>query len=220
MTIAGNYAHITRNTFRGSYSPTVAYGYDGCAFEIFGGGSNLVDYNLAIDNESLTELGIGSSTSLCAHADNNTFAYNVVYTNLPFKTEGIDQHGNEAFGPIYGTKVYNNSISLLGPDSDSIRCGNCTSSMMWVRNNAAYQPGSGAYWNLSAADEDYNILYGKAVVGPHSLNVNPLFVSTTDVHLQSGSPAIDHGMFIANTVDFDGKAVPAGAATDIGAYER
>ncbi|MDD5673577.1 MAG: right-handed parallel beta-helix repeat-containing protein [Chitinivibrionales bacterium] len=49
---------------------------------------------------------------------------------------------------------------------------------------------------------------------------NPLFVSATDYHLQSGSRAIGAGLTLSSvTMDFDGNARSAGTAYDIGAYQ-
>ncbi len=51
----------------------------------------------------------------------------------------------------------------------------------------------------------------------HSVNANPLLVSSTDFHLQVGSPAKDTGVQLGYQVDFDGTAI--GYLPDIGAYE-
>src|SRR4030042_867425 len=50
---------------------------------------------------------------------------------------------------------------------------------------------------------------------------DPLFISTTDFHLQSSSPAIDHGATLSSffTTDLEGTTRPVGVAWDIGAYE-
>ena len=50
-------------------------------------------------------------------------------------------------------------------------------------------------------------------------NIDPMFVSATDYHLQAGSPAIDAGATVAVTDDFDGNPRPQGQAYDIGAFE-
>ena len=53
---------------------------------------------------------------------------------------------------------------------------------------------------------------------PNSISVNPLVVSTTDLHLQAGSPLLGQGVSIAGiTTDFDGETRPA--TPDIGADE-
>ena len=47
---------------------------------------------------------------------------------------------------------------------------------------------------------------------------DPLFVSPTDFHLQSGSPALGVGLNVGVTTDFDD--LPRGAMPDLGAFER
>lgn len=51
----------------------------------------------------------------------------------------------------------------------------------------------------------------------HSANSNPLFVSASDFHLLSGSPAIDSGTDVGLTSDYAGN--PIYGLPDIGAYE-
>ena len=50
---------------------------------------------------------------------------------------------------------------------------------------------------------------------------DPLFVDLTrrDLHLQANSPAIDLGVDLSYTRDYDGNPVPIGPAPDAGAYE-
>ena len=57
------------------------------------------------------------------------------------------------------------------------------------------------------------------LVQTNNLAVNPVFVSSTDFHLQSVSPLIDRGLDVGLTVDYDSVAIPIGSAPDIGAYE-
>jgi len=53
----------------------------------------------------------------------------------------------------------------------------------------------------------------------HSISADPLFISTSDFHLQSGSPAINAGVTIATvTDDYDGVS-RTNNTYDIGAYE-
>jgi len=117
-----------------------------------------------------------------------------------------------------------------------------------VRNNILYNrnPARGGITYLdpidvTSTDSDYNIMDrvtpddGNTVYTlaqwqamghePHSLSVPlaNLFVNPAiaDYHLVAASPAIDAGQTLADvTVDIEGNPRPAGAASDIGAYER
>jgi len=63
-------------------------------------------------------------------------------------------------------------------------------------------------------------LSGFAYTTANTIQKDPLFVSTTDYHLQSPSPAIDAGQTLASvTQDFAGNPRPSGTKPDIGAYE-
>jgi hypothetical protein len=50
---------------------------------------------------------------------------------------------------------------------------------------------------------------------------DPLFIDLNkkDYHLNKKSPAIDAGINLNYTIDYDGKKVPRGSAPDIGAYK-
>jgi hypothetical protein len=116
-------------------------------------------------------------------------------------------------------------------------------SNIFIRNNILV----GAYlypvyfsYNLPGTDTSFSVLNnlyysnGTNAIGYNGMNIgdisgftlsnptpaNPLFVSTTDFHLQGTSPAIGTGIHITTppiTTDFEG--VPIGNPPDIGAYE-
>ena len=50
-----------------------------------------------------------------------------------------------------------------------------------------------------------------------NITTDPAFVSTTDFHLQAGSPCINAGIDVGLTTDYDGQAVSD--PPEIGAYE-
>lgn len=74
-------------------------------------------------------------------------------------------------------------------------------------------------------DEDYNLIYDSGEKAYYGLLQGPNSITEQDPKLkndfkiQSDSPAIDAGVFIGQTADFDGKRVPNGAMPDIGAFE-
>jgi hypothetical protein len=55
----------------------------------------------------------------------------------------------------------------------------------------------------------------------NSSSADPIFVGASDLHLQAGSPMIDHAVTLPGiTLDYDGDTRPSGIANDIGADER
>ncbi len=78
---------------------------------------------------------------------------------------------------------------------------------------------------ISGTSIDYNVFQQGAATdtsGTHALIVaDPRFAgaSTNDFHLLSGSACIDAGTSVGLVQDYDGNAIPQGAAPDIGAYE-
>ena len=90
-----------------------------------------------------------------------------------------------------------------------------TYDLFWIENNilynnvsanAIYYRSGKAITNLTGWSPQTNILAG-----------DPLFVSTTNFHLQAGSPAINAGTNVSLPTDFDGRTV--GNPPEIGAYE-
>jgi hypothetical protein len=91
-----------------------------------------------------------------------------------------------------------------------------------IQNNLFYASGPSIYLGLSNVTVSNNGYFTAAFNGAAgSSNVtgtNPSFVNPTqDFHLKQGSPAIDKGVWVNLTVDFDGK--PRAAVPDLGAYE-
>jgi len=80
--------------------------------------------------------------------------------------------------------------------------------------------------DTSAITGSNNLFFGGGGMVPGALvgtvTGDPMLVapSAHDFRLQAGSAAIDHGIATSATTDFDGNPRPAGAAFDIGAYER
>ncbi|MDD3891218.1 MAG: T9SS type A sorting domain-containing protein [Bacteroidales bacterium] len=76
------------------------------------------------------------------------------------------------------------------------------------------------YSDASKITTSYTNIYPTAFLsGTYNKNQNPLFVSSTDYHLQSTSPAINAGTIGTYAYDFDGIARPQGSAWDMGIYE-
>ena len=55
----------------------------------------------------------------------------------------------------------------------------------------------------------------------NNIQLDPKFINAIkgNFHLEYFSPAIDNGVFVGLTMDFDGITVPQGTQVDIGAFE-
>jgi hypothetical protein len=153
---------------------------------------------------------------------------------------GAGQYG----APIRNCKIFHNvfvydiyGIKAFGPTDDtSNHFGNNIISV--GVNGRAYWVGTRAFSNaLANYNIDYDLMFGpssgtlivewgtgtfytlaqwraNSTNGDHSIVANPLFVSSSDYHLQAGSPCIDAGVVQSGV----GQSI-VGAAPDIGAYE-
>jgi len=84
-----------------------------------------------------------------------------------------------------------------------------------INNNCLYQTsGNLILYNGSYKTWSYWQGYGFDTNG---INANPLFISSSDFHLQSGSPAINAGVDVGLTTDYLGHSIVG--LPDIGAYE-
>jgi hypothetical protein len=221
----GDRNEIAFNRISGHDAFSYDYGRDGGAVEIYGGQNNHIHHNVAEQNDAFTELGDARSA-------NNTFAYNLVRSTLTSSTFLVTRGAASSFGPVLGTRAYNNTVYLTGASSQGFVChAGCSASILVMRNNVIQAVAKVGYAD-AAFDEDYDLFFGGQLQftrGAHSLVADPRFASpsTGDFHLLSTSPAIDSGLAgLAYSVDLDGRAVPLDgngdgtAVVDRGAYER
>ncbi len=90
----------------------------------------------------------------------------------------------------------------------------------WTMDYNLYYPDSSEIFFRNASGSTNFAGWKKATSQDgHSMVSDPLFVSTSDFHLQPTSPAINAGANVGLTTDYEGKTVPFGPVPDIGAYE-
>ena len=196
----------------------------------------IVRYNTVYATIGGTPIGMYIANGPGGSPTNIQVYYNVVY-NI-YRGIGIEGTCN---GIVYNNTVYNSA------DYDYYINNGTTA--LTLKNNVAKNTGGATNRNLRLVDttnktidyNDWNVTSGifaavststtysswaayQAALAPidaHSINTDPLFVSTAtpDFHLQSSSLAINAGIDVGLTSDFDGNTVPAGAAPDMGAYE-
>lgn len=182
----------------------------GQAILLDGGTGDITVYNNVIYNTPLPDSHVyddiialrGSGSMLNAHLYNNT-----VYANPNYTAQGWILGIGTYMGDFCPKRLtlYNN-IFVVTDAKD-----------LYARNEPA---------RSCKADiiSDYNIWYGSRYQMPvfrgvHDRSVNPR-ISSRDLRLQKGSPAIGKGCPIKIVgTDIDGRTRPIGQAMDIGAYE-
>lgn len=225
--INGNDNELSGNTISGSTAVSYDYGLDGGAIEIYNGNRNNIHHNVALDNNSFSEIGRSSGT-----ADGNIFRYNLVRSTCGAncaEAKGLIARGTgTSFGPTNGTVFEFNTVYLNGPQSQSVVChAGCPSSTV-IRANILVGVKNALWINGSGWTEKQNVLNGPInfLANSTSTTAPARFVNApTDLHLTSTSPAIDRAGTSSSTLDLAGGAVPQNgdctgtAAADSGAYE-
>lgn len=224
IALHGDRTEVAYNTISGSDAFSYDYGRDGSAVEVYGGRSNFIHHNLAVDNQSFTELGN-------SRAADNTYTANVVRSSLPTSTFLVTRGASTGLGPVLGTEVYNNTVYETGASSQGFVCyAGCSADVLVMRNNLIQAAWKAGYAD-APFDENTDLFYGgvtQFTLGAASLVANPRFVdpSAGDLHLKATSPAVDAGVDVGLSRDFEDVAVPQDgngdgqAIPDLGAFER
>ncbi|MGW0806076.1 choice-of-anchor Q domain-containing protein [Nonomuraea sp. NPDC002799] len=235
--VHGDDSNIAWNEIRGSYAFSYDYGMDGAAVEIFLGSNNRIHHNIAVDNETFTELGTSrelnddGSPSDPDGTAGNIFEYNVItgpQTQGGLVTRGPQEPGEEpdVNGPVLGTVFRNNSVRLTHAASQGVVCdAGCTNAHLSMSQNivqAVLKTGYGP----NVTDIHHNVFFGAAqhqMGGTNNVTADPLFDLANTAHplsLRAGSPAIDRGVTRFSDDDVTGRAIDGSdGAVDAGAYE-
>ncbi|GIW62019.1 MAG: hypothetical protein KatS3mg089_0871 [Patescibacteria group bacterium] len=220
--IHGKDNEIAYNTLSGQDACSYDYGRDGADIEVYKGQRNNIHHNIGSNSDAFTELGGDSSIK----AADNIYAYNVFTSSLNKSIFLVTRGSGVKYGPVYRTKLYNNSVYLTGGSSQGFVChAGCSSEILTMRNNIIKAGQKDGYAD-GTFDENYNLYGGTSqqfTLGPNSKKADPRFTSTINLHLQAGSPAIDAGSQDSISAgyrnDLDNTPVPQGSAVDMGAYE-
>jgi hypothetical protein len=218
--INNSYNEISHNRLERCIGKSYDYGTDGSAFEFYSNADgNSIHHNWAAESDVFLEAGRGS-------LKNNTIAYNVSLNNRRFST--LQLTGSN----VANLRVENNTIieNQLSGANDWIIFyfkGTPNQQIFLLRNNILYLDGRFVVSNQTAFLHAHNLYYlanGAQIsytLGQEEKRGNPLFTSLAgnDFSLQSSSPAINAGIDLGYTIDYQGSAVPYGPAPDIGAFE-
>ena len=205
-------------------APSYDYGHDGGGVELYGSNidNNYIHHNYIENADGVIEIG-GRSGS----AANNTVAYNVLVNN---HGRVLTVHLSGTYGStITNFRFENNTIVESDPSNLGLFwfSANPSAGAINMRNNIFYKNG-GTVSNRDGYAHTHNLYYftGGATLGGISLGANeqvanPQFVNLNggDFHLQSTSPAINRGVNLNYTQDYNNAPVPQGSAPDLGAFE-
>ncbi|MEV6156475.1 hypothetical protein AB0L53_39640 [Nonomuraea sp. NPDC052129] len=234
MLVQGDDSNIGWNTITGSVAFSYDYEFDGAAVEIFMGSRNYVHHNLALDNDTFTELGTSrnddGSTNDPDGTSGNVFEYNGIYgdkTRSGIVTRGpVKDNGEiETNGPVFGTVFRNNSMNLPNPDAEGVVCyASCTNAHFKLSQNIVVAGKKSAYADSTFTANDHNVFYGgqyQMTAGTANVRKDPKFDTDPNrpLRLLSGSPAIGLGVKKFNPIDLDGAPVGGNGTIEAGAYE-
>ncbi|MFE4543900.1 choice-of-anchor Q domain-containing protein [Arthrobacter sp. NPDC056727] len=225
--INGNDNEFAGNTVTGSTAFSYDFSRDGSAFEIYNGSRNNIHNNKAIDNNVFSEIGRSNGA-----ADGNVFRYNLIRSSCGAEcaeAAGLIIRGpGTRFGPTNSTTFEFNTVWLNGSHSRGVVChASCPSSTV-IRANILVAVRDALWLDGSGWTEQSNVVNGPSNVPlDNSSTAAPAeFVNPPeDLHLTSGSPAIDRAANSPSGVDLDQVAVPqsgqcsGSGQADAGAYE-
>lgn len=220
------------------YRNLVYNSYQGIGLQTTGGtGGNSIYYNLAY---AYIVNGIGD------YADGNPTNRNTFYNNSVYHSPSADNNPAYTGHGFYvqdvsnghGKATFANNICYNAVANEESHCFfitvNSGTVSVWANNNI-WGATSGAV-NVRAMATSYTDLatYQAGVQGDAhfgnlsgtqagtesaSLFSDPLLYSSSNLQLQSSSPAINAGVNVTLTTDYAGTTVPFGRGPDIGAYE-
>jgi hypothetical protein len=225
IAVQGDDSVIADNDITGSYVCSRVWGRDGAAIEIYAGQRNRVLRNISRDNHIFTEMGD-------PRAADNVYAYNLVSTGLAGAKFLTTRGDGTRYGPVYGTKVWNNIVHLTASDTWGVYCySHCNSAVLSMKNNILWVNGTIGYSD-GPFDESHNVFWRgdgrpsvRFTMAASSIKADPQWVApgSGDYRLRSTSPAINNASNVAVnsglTTDLAGIKVPQGGAPDRGGYE-
>ena len=220
---------VSYNRIYRASGPSYDYGTDGSAFELYGNVNNTYVHNNWIEDSSNGfEVG-GAAGGATAH--NVKIAYNVFVNS---GLAGIHVVGKFA-SDLSNFRVENNTIVDVDRSGTLIWMASAPGpGDFYFRNNIVV---AGDLWGVSgvAIERSYNLYRVSEssnfyVQGNNSLRTgevfadppDPLFVDLNNgnFRLQNGSPAINRGINVGHTIDYDGSALAdADGNVDAGAFE-
>jgi hypothetical protein len=227
---------ISYNRLENLEAPSYDYGLDGGAIEIYQHGDNsYIHHNWSRNSEGFME--ISADPNQAASANGIVVAYNIIINSRDLTA--FHATGDKFAMPTDDLRFENNTFvdTRAYPEPPCIIWvgGTPTAGALKMRNNIFYL---GSYGSILAASNmsftwthSNNLFYYVTPLAqgswyPYHMDTtektaDPLFVNVgaADFHLSPGSLAVNNGMNLGYSSDFDSKTVPEGSAPDIGVFE-
>lgn len=178
----------------------------------------IVRYNWVQGNDM--NITLGGITDAAESAATMDVYYNVIVC------ESNDSHGIALCGTALNTptlEAYNNTIYGNGAGTGIL---SRTAGTLTAKNNIVIGMAKGIDQNADTTiTADYNLVYNNTIqyegvsAGANDRNTDPLFVDASEdnFHLQAASPAVNKGVDVSLTRDYDGNSIVG--VPDIGAFE-
>jgi hypothetical protein len=213
--LAGSNNEVAYNSLVGCRAPSLDYGVDGGAVELYGTvNGTQVHHNFAVNCEGFLEVGGGQ-------AFDTRVTYNVVVDSI--RALHFNLGDIRYASQVERFRFENNTVVQRSGGYrpiDFVR-GSLAGDQLALRNNVF--SGFRILAPTTAFLHQHNLYShldpGALTLGTGEFVASPVFAGDGDFRLAAGSPAIDHGVPLGQTIDFDRHPVPVGFAPDIGAYE-
>lgn len=216
------YNEISYNRLDRCIGPSYDYGTDGGGFGLYGPvDGSYIHHNYVSRSDGFLEVAMGS-------ASNTVVAYNVSVDNTKFSLLSLS--GRWA-STVQNFRVENNTIVEVSNDRQEWAVfafvGDPDKDTFLLRNNILYVDEFYVVSNKSGFTHDHNLYYltgGTELgfpLGQGEKKADPLFVDLNgrDFHLRPQSLAIDAGVNLGHTLDFENRPVSIGVSSDLGAFE-
>ena len=209
---------VSYNRIENARAASYDYGYDGGAVELYGSIENVhIHHNYSKRSNGFLEAGGGSAKNILLDynvSDNDYSAMTMLHLTGTFSA-AIDNFRVENNTIVKPTREWR-ILDFGGDPSPStfLFRNNVVYSATAVSNKSSFTHSNNLYSLLDGASLGFSLAGGEKLADPRFLDS-----STGDYHLQYNSPAIDSGLDLGYSLDFDGASVPSGATPDIGAFE-
>lgn len=190
--------------------------------------NNMITIGAGIPNAISTGSTTGGVNGINEPLGTDSFFHNSVYIGGA-PTAGVGPSYAFNSSQTFNTRTFRNNIfyntrSNSGASGKNyiVRVGGTTANPagLTINNNDYFADGAGAVFGFFNSADVADLTAWQAAVGQDaaSIQMNPLFVSTTDLHLTTASPARDIAANVGVANDFDNDPRPA-SMPDIGADE-